>query len=41
VLGVTALAQGLQAARDLAYKAASKIHFEGAFTRTDIAAKAL
>ena len=41
VLGVTALGQGLQAARDLAYKAASKIHFKGAFTRTDIAAKAL
>jgi phosphoribosylamine--glycine ligase len=41
VLGVTALDQGLQAARDLAYKAASKIHFEGAFTRTDIADKAL
>ena len=41
VLGVTALGQGLQVARDLAYKAASKIHFKGAFTRTDIAAKAL
>ena len=38
---VTALGQGLQAARDLAYEAASKIQFEGAFTRTDIAAKAL
>jgi phosphoribosylamine--glycine ligase len=41
VLGVTALGQGLQAARDLAYEAAAKIKFEGAFTRTDIAAKAL
>ena len=41
VLGVTALGQGLQAARDLAYEAAAKIQFEGAFTRTDIAAKAL
>ena len=41
VLGVTALGQGLQAASDLAYEAASKIQFEGAFTRSDIAAKAL
>ena len=41
VLGVTALGQGLQAACDLAYEAASKIQFEGAFTRSDIAAKAL
>ena len=41
VLGVTALAEGLQGARDLAYEAASKIHFDGAFTRTDIAAKGL
>jgi len=41
VLGVTALSQGLQAARDLAYEAAAKIQFEGAFTRSDIAAKAL
>ena len=41
VLGVTALGQGLQAARDLAYEAAAKIHFDGAFTRGDIAAKAL
>ena len=41
VLGVTALGQGLQAACDLAYEAAAKIQFEGAFTRSDIAAKAL
>ena len=41
VLGVTALGQGLQAARDLAYEAAAKIQFEGAFIRSDIAAKAL
>ena len=41
VLGVTALGQGLQAARDLAYEGAAKIQFEGAFTRSDIAAKAL
>ena len=41
VLGVTALGQDLQAARDLAYEAAAIIQFEGAFTRTDIAAKGL
>ena len=41
VLGVTALGQGLEATRDLAYEAAAKIQFEGAFTRSDIAAKAL
>ena len=41
VLGVTALGQGLEAARDLAYEAAAKIQFEGAFSRSDIAAKAL
>ena len=41
VLGVTALGQGLQAARDLAYEAAAKIQFEGAFIRSDIAGKAL
>lgn len=41
VLGVTALGDTLQAARDLAYKAAEKIRFDGAFTRSDIAAKAL
>ena len=41
VLGVTAVGQELQAARDLAYEAAAKIQFEGAFTRTDIGAKGL
>jgi len=41
VLSVTALDEGLPAARDLAYKAAAKIHFDGAFMRGDIAAKGL
>jgi phosphoribosylamine--glycine ligase len=42
VLGVTAWADTLQAARDLAYAAADKIQFEGgAHVRRDIAAKAL
>lgn len=42
VLGVTAWADTLQAARDLAYAAADKIQFEGgAHIRRDIAAKAL
>lgn len=36
VLGVTALADDLQAARDLANAACQCIHFEGAFHRTDI-----
>lgn len=41
VLGVTALGDNLLAARNLAYKAAAMIHFDGAFSRKDIAAKAL
>jgi len=41
VLGVTALGDNLLAARNLAYKAATMIHFDGAFSRKDIAAKAL
>ena len=41
VLGVTALGDNLLAARNLAYKAAAMIHFDGAFIRKDIAAKAL
>jgi phosphoribosylamine---glycine ligase len=41
VLGVTALAPTLAAARDRAYAAVRKIHFEGAQFRTDIAAKGL
>ncbi|MBE86802.1 MAG: phosphoribosylamine--glycine ligase [Verrucomicrobiales bacterium] len=41
VLGVTALGDNLLTARNLAYKAAAMIHFDGAFSRKDIAAKAL
>ena len=41
VLGVTAWAEHLAAARDAAYRAVGKIHFEGAHFRRDIAAKAL
>jgi len=41
VLGVTAWADTLQAARDAAYAAVEQIHFDGAHIRNDIAAKAL
>jgi phosphoribosylamine---glycine ligase len=41
VLGVTAVANSLAEARDLAYKGVSEIRFEGAQFRRDIAAKAL
>ncbi|MEC8929068.1 MAG: phosphoribosylglycinamide synthetase C domain-containing protein, partial [Verrucomicrobiota bacterium] len=41
VLGVTALGDGLAAARDRAYAAVDKIKFDGAHVRGDIAAKAL
>jgi phosphoribosylamine---glycine ligase len=41
VLGVTARAADLQTAVNRAYEATSKIRFEGAHYRTDIAAKAL
>ncbi len=41
VLGVTALGDGLAAAQARAYEAVSKIHFEGATFRRDIAAKGL
>lgn len=41
VLGVTAWAGDLRAARDAAYAAAAEISFEGAFYRRDIAGKAL
>lgn len=41
VLGVTAWAETLSAARDAAYQAVERIHFEGAHYRHDIAAKAL
>jgi phosphoribosylamine---glycine ligase len=41
VLGVTALGPTLTSARDRAYDAVRKIHFEGAQFRTDIAVKGL
>lgn len=41
VLGVTAWAKDLVAARNAAYAAVEKMHFEGAHYRRDIAAKAL
>jgi phosphoribosylamine--glycine ligase len=41
VLGVTALADDLQSARDLANAACEKIHFEGAFWRRDIGDRVL
>jgi phosphoribosylamine--glycine ligase len=41
VLGVTAWAKDLRRARDAAYAAVERIHFDGAHFRRDIAAKAL
>lgn len=41
VLGVTALGKDLEAARQRCYQAVSKIHFEGAYYRRDIGAKAV
>jgi phosphoribosylamine---glycine ligase len=41
VLGVTALADDLHAARDLANEACERIHFEGAFFRRDIGDRVL
>ena len=41
VLGVTSLGKGIQEAIDRAYAAVEKIHFDRAFFRRDIAAKAL
>ncbi|MCX7872642.1 MAG: phosphoribosylamine--glycine ligase [Verrucomicrobiae bacterium] len=41
VLGVTATGKDLNDARNIAYSAVEKIHFEGAFYRRDIGAKAL
>ncbi len=41
VLGVTALAETLEAAREKAYKAAGEISFEGKIYRKDIGAKAM
>jgi phosphoribosylamine--glycine ligase len=41
VLGVTALAPTLAQARDRAYEAAAKVHFDGMQMRTDIATRAI
>ena len=41
VLGVTALGDTIAAARDRAYQAVEKIHWQGAYYRRDIAAKAV
>jgi phosphoribosylamine--glycine ligase len=41
VLGVTALDNTLAGAVSKAYQAVGKLHFDGAFYRTDIASKAL
>jgi phosphoribosylamine--glycine ligase len=41
VLGVTALGKGIKAAKERAYEAIKKIHFEGMHYRKDIADKAL
>ncbi len=41
VLGVTGLGTTLEAARDLAYRAADQIHFEGKWYRSDIAWQAV
>jgi phosphoribosylamine--glycine ligase len=41
VLGVTAIGETIREARDRAYSAVSKIHFDGAHFRTDIARKAI
>jgi phosphoribosylamine--glycine ligase len=41
VLGVTALGDTLEEAQQRAYEAAAKIHWDGCFMRSDIAAKAL
>ena len=41
VLGVTARGETIREARDRAYEAVSRIHFEGAHYRTDIGSKAL
>jgi len=41
VLGVTAVAETIEAAQKKAYEAVEKIHFEGAYYRRDIADKAI
>ena len=41
LFGVTVLGKDLKAAQAAAYAAVEKIHFDGAYFRRDIAAKAL
>jgi phosphoribosylamine--glycine ligase len=41
VLGITAWGKDLRIARDAAYAAVDRVHFEGGHFRHDIAAKAL
>ncbi|MHC4481666.1 MAG: phosphoribosylamine--glycine ligase [Planctomycetota bacterium] len=41
VLGVTARGESIQQAKDRAYEAVGKIHFEGAYCRSDIGQKAI
>jgi phosphoribosylamine--glycine ligase len=41
VLGVTAVGDTLRAARDLAYEAVDRIHWDGCYVRRDIGDKAL
>ena len=41
VLGVTARGETVKAARDRAYAAVKRIHFDGSQVRSDIAARAL
>jgi len=41
VLGVTAIADTLKEAIDRAYRGVDRIHWEGAYCRTDIGRKAL
>jgi len=41
VLGVTALGETIRAARDRAYEAVDRMHFEGAYCRRDIALRAV
>ena len=41
VLGVTALANSIREARDAAYAAVDKIHFDGQFFRKDIGLKSI
>jgi phosphoribosylamine--glycine ligase len=41
VLGVTARGDTIQQAKDRAYEAVGKIHFEGAYCRSDIGQKAI